>query len=247
MKKLILICFVYLFLFTKIALSTAIGVGILETLEGTTISIAYDNSTNIVLFSTEFYNSGSVGYKARMKIDVYDKGGKIFTGWSKEEEMVPGIKKMFDIYWFGGAGKYSAKLESYFANEKTEYREFDFNINKQLSSKDVFEIHDLRTHDNYLVFDLKSSQDAQDVVIISSGYIAGWIFEQRKIENIKANISRTVSLNYYPSLWRPSTINISVVSNGGKYYTEEMVKLEKIDGLSGMFYSIIDFFRLLLS
>jgi hypothetical protein len=44
----------------------------------------------------------------------------------------------------------------------------------------------------------------------------------------------------------PSDVKILVVSDEGKYFTEESFEMEKITGISGLFYFWLDSLKLLL-
>ena len=59
MKKIALIFVICSLLITKVACSANVDVEVSEVLKGDLIAVSYDNSTNLVSFSTEFYNTGS--------------------------------------------------------------------------------------------------------------------------------------------------------------------------------------------
>lgn len=240
----LIICFLFLI---KIVYSSLIEVGINETLKGNISSIMYDNNSNIVRFSIEFYNTGSIGYKNRIKIEISDNKDLIFNGWSQEKDMMPGEKKVFDIYWYNNiTGVYSAKLKAYFGNEIVEFNNFEFSINKSLESEDNFEIRNFRTYDNYIIFDLYSKEESKNVTIIPDRYASGWIFEQKEISNISKDSSKLVVISYYPSLWTPSTVDLLIASDKGKYYTEKTIEMKKNGGLTGAFFYVVDKLRIAL-
>jgi hypothetical protein len=244
MKKIIPIALICLLLLTKISYSSSIEVGVAESLKGNMSSIAYDNTSNIVKFSIEFYNTGSIGYKARIKDEIYDGSKLVFNGWSQEQSLMPGERKTFNIYWFSSnEGKYYSKFKAYFGNEILEYKKFEFSIGKSISPENVFEISNLRTYDNHIIFDLQSREDVKNVIIMPDKYIYGWIFEQSVIANLSKNTSKVVVINYYPTLWTPLNISLSIASDGGKYYSERLVEMKKNEGLTWLFYYIIDSFR----
>jgi hypothetical protein len=245
MKKIVLILIICLLFLIRIAYSSLIEVGINETIKGNVSSITYDNNSNIVKFSIEFYNTGSVGYKDRIKIEIFDNEDLIFSGWSQEKDLMPGERKSFDIYWYNNkTGKYFAKLKSYFGNEILEYKEFEFSIGRSTKPEDNFEIKNFRTYDNFIIFDVDSKEDSHDVVIIPQQYTSGWIFEQKEIGNLTKNGSKLVVMNYYPSLWTPSNVSLAIVSDGGKYYTEGTLEMKKNEGLTGAFFYVVDRLRI---
>lgn len=245
MRNLVLISVVCFFIYVNIALAALIEVDILEILEGDISSLNYDNSSNIVKFTTEFNNRGSVPYKTRIKIDVFDGDGVIFTSWSKENVMMPGDKKIFENYWFNDGGKYDVKIRAYLGNEIRDYKKIEIFL-QDVESEDIFEIKSLRTYDDYMVFDIFSKRDVKNVVVMPSQYRLGWIFEQESIESMRANSTKTVKISYYPSVWLPSDVKILVVSDEGKYFSEESFEMEKNTGLWGLFYFWLDSLKLVL-
>ena len=246
MKNLVLICLVCFFIYVNIALAALIEVDILEVLDGDISSLNYDNSSNIVEFTTELNNKGSVPYKSRIKIDVFDGDNVIFTSWSKENVLMPGDKKVFENYWFGEGGIYDVKIRAYLGNEIKDYKKFEISL-KNVQPEDVFEIKNLRTYDDYMIFDVFTSRDTEDVVIMPSQYRLGWIFEQESIESMHANSTKTVKISYYPGVWMSSDVKILVASDEGKYFSEESFEMEKITGLWGLFYFWLDSLKLALS
>ncbi len=243
MRKIFLIlCFLIL---VGIAQSALIEVGVVEQLKGNISSINYDNSSNLVKFSIEFYNTGSVPYKARIKTEIFNNSNLVFNGWTQEKEFMTGDKKTLDIYWYGNyTGEYSVKLRTYFGNEIKDYRKFKISVNKIAESESIFEIKNFRTYDNYVIFDVKSNETVKNVIIIPDNYVSGWIFEQKRLDNITKDRTKTIVLPYKPSLWIPTNVTLKVISNNGKYYTERTIEMKKNEGLIGLFYNVIDFFRL---
>ena len=239
-----ILCFLIL---TKIALSSLIEVDISEDVKSDVIHESIITSFNVVNFSTELYNTGSVPYDARARIFVYNESKLIFSGWSQKEDMMPGEKKTFDVYWYTNSpGNYESKLRVYFGNEITESEKRDFQIKDSLEPEDVFIIESFRTYDNHVVFDIVSKKDVENIIIIPSSYISGWIFEQKTIENIKKNIINTVSINYQPTVWKPTSLKLSIVAENGKFYSEKTLEMKKEQGITGLIYNILDNLKLLL-
>jgi len=245
MKKIFLICIICFLILVGIVNSAVIEVDIIEEVKGKISSIRYDNSSNIVTFTIEFYNTGSVPYKARIKSEIFNDTKLIFNGWSQEKEFMPGEKQTFDIYWHTNyPGKYYTKLKVYFGNEIKEYEKFEFLVSNTFEIKNIFRVKNLRTYDDYIIFDVQSAEDVENVTIIPINYVSGWIFEQKKIDKITKDGSKLVILPYYPTLWKPSDVSLVVVSDGGEYHTEKIVGMEKKEGLAGFFYYIVDSIRI---
>jgi hypothetical protein len=247
MKILFLTVILCLLILTKLSLSALIDVDISENIKS---KIIYENNSisfDIVNFSTEFYNIGSVPYSARARIFVYNDNKLIFNGWSQEKDLMPGDKKTFNIYWYvSSPGKYESKLRLYFGNEINESEKKELQIGETLIPEDIFEINNFRTYDNYVIFDVKSKKDAKNVIIIPSKYVSGWIFEQKTIDSIKKDSIKTVKINYYPTLWKPTTLKLSIVAENGKYYSEKDLEMKKEEGIIGMIYSILDSLKAIL-
>ncbi|MFH1473655.1 MAG: hypothetical protein ABIE55_02055 [Candidatus Aenigmatarchaeota archaeon] len=240
-----LMILIFFLLLISIAYSAVVEVGITETLEGNISSLNYDSSSNIVKFSVEFYNTGSIPYKARIKTEVFNESEMIFSGWGQETEFMSGDKKVSYIYWYASnIGDYSAKLKVYFGNDIKEYKNFDIIVKGHKEPEDNFEIRDLRTYDDYIVFDLYSKKYAENIVVIPKGYTPGWIFEQAVIDAIPKARSKLVVLKYQPTIWRPSNISLEIVSNKGMYHTEERVEMSKGEDLIGLLLYVMDSLRI---
>jgi hypothetical protein len=246
MNKIILLALCFILL-ASIAYSSSIEVGVREMLKGSALSILYDNTTSAVKFSTEFYNTGSVGYKARMRLHIFYNESLIFEGWSQEKELSPGDKDDYIIYWNSETpGTYSAEIRAYYGNEVTDYKKFDFTAGSAAAMGDDFEISQFRTYDDHLVMDVKSKANSS-LVVLPSDYTNGWIFEQKDMGVIGENATKTISINYVPTMWSPSNVNIIAMSKDGKYCSEKTFEMKKEQGLTGMFFSLIDSIKLFIS
>ena len=227
-----------------------IKVHIAEVLGGNVSSLAYNQTldTNLFKVTTEFYNTGSVGYNARSRLDIFSQSNLIYTGWSKESSLIPGTRSSYDIYWYepNTTGDFSAKLRIYYANEIKE-SEISFKIKNFTVSQDIFKISEIRTYDDYIKFSLKSPQSVGNVIVFPSKYPSGWIFEQTKIEKLDENDKVSVSLPYRASLWMPSEVTIAIVTEDGKYYSSKTFSLAKEEGLLKYIHYLTDGLRVLLN
>jgi hypothetical protein len=221
-----------------------IEVDVSEYVKGDIVSYSRNVSFNVVKFSTEFSNTGSIAYKARARIFVYKDDKLAFTGWSQEKTLMPGSRKTFDIYWYSNSPmKYKAKLRLYFGNEIIESEEKEFQIDKILVPEDTFEIMNFRTYDDYVIFDIKSKKDAKDVMVIPSNYPLGWIFEQKTIDFIRKDSMKTVLINYYPTVWEPKSLKLMIVGENGNCYMEKTLEMKKEEGIIKLFYDVLDSLR----
>jgi hypothetical protein len=225
-----------------------IEVNINEVIQGNVVSFLSDTNSNVIKFTSEFYNSGSIPYKARAKIEVYNDSQLIFTGWSEEKPLISGDRKNFVIYWYNNStGNYSCKLRMYFGNEILDHEKIEVEIKNSSIPEDVFEIKNFRTYNNFVIFDLKSKKDVNNVILMPYRYQKSWIFEQSKINFLEKNNEKLVVLNYYPTLWTESHLTLFIVSNDGKYVTQQILPLEKESGLRWFIHYIIDNIKILLN
>lgn len=157
-KFLIISLIIVLLVAACLANASELEVNVNELIQGQ-IKYAYKNE-NIFKISSEIYNSGSVGYKARSRIDIFDKDNIIFTGWSREKPLVPGEQKDFNIYWCqpNTSGNFIVRLRFYYGGEMYE-KNITFEISTQIQ-EDIFEIYNFRTYDDYIRFDIKSKKNS---------------------------------------------------------------------------------------
>ena len=246
MKKLILFVLCFLILI-KIGFSALIEVDISEDVKSKVISETINVSSNVVRFSTEFYNVGSIAYNARARVFVYSDGKMVFSGWSQEKNLMSGEKKTFDIYWYAkNPGNYESKLRFYFGNEINESETKEFRTEEGSGPEDNFEIVNFRTHENHVILDLKSKKDAKNIIVIPYKYVPSLIFEQKLIESMKKDSIKSISIPYSPSIWEPTTLKLAVVSDNGKYYSEKTLEMKRESGITSMFYDLLDSLKLIL-
>ena len=247
MKKLILIAVLFVLILAKIVFSSLIEVDINEDIKGEIFHVGVNISSNIVKFSAEFSNTGSIAYNARARIFIYKNDKLLFNGWSQEKTLMPGDRKIFDVYWYASSPvKYESKLRFYAGNEIFESEKKEFQVNEALVPEDNFEIMNFRTYDDHIIFDLKSKNDAKNIIVIPSKYVLGWIFEQKTIDYMKKGSVKAVSINYYPTFFEPKDLKLAVVAENGKYYSEKTLEMRKEQGIIRIFHSILDSLKLLL-
>lgn len=234
-----------LFLFLSIVTAQVIHVDIVETLNVTISAISYPKITNGAFkITTEIFNTGSVGYRARVRLDVFDQHNLLYRGWSSETSLSPGARTSSNIYWYepNRTGNFKGRLRIYYANEINE-TEINFEVRDLPTTQDIFEISDFRTYDDYIKFSLKSPQTVKNIIAFVSDYPIGWIFEQTKIEKLEQNDKISVSIPYQPSLWVPSEITLSIVTEDGKYYSSKSFNLAKEEGFLKYINYLVDAIR----
>lgn len=244
-KALIFLIFSSLFLFHLVR-AVLIDVEIPKSLEGNLTSFSYNSSQDIMKFQSEFYNIGSIAYKARIRLDFINNSKPIFTGWSNEKSLMPGDRKNFEIYLYNNStGNFSLRLRIYFGNEIQE-RFFTIEKKYSFSPEDVFEIKNFRTYDDFIVFDIKANKNVENVVILPHGFPIGWIFEQKKIDFLSEGKEKTVAIKYYPTVWTEEKITLIVASDEGKHKTERAFEMKKEVGILWLIHYLTDQFKLFL-
>lgn len=53
-------------------------------------------------------------------------------------------------------------------------------------------------------------------------------------------------MKYYPTVWNPDNVNLTIVAERGKYYSEKTFEMKKIEGLKGLFLYLIDKLKILV-
>lgn len=223
-----------------LASAYSVKIDILESFEGEPVFFMANISENLVEFTTEFYNKGSVPYKARARIDIFDNNSLIFSGWSKEKPLMTGNRDIFRIFWYSeNAGNFTALLRVYFGNEIFTYDSINVTINKTSVAEDAIEISVSEMSYSDIKFNIESK--SKETVLIPYEYPTGWMFEQAISDN------KEVIINYEPSLWLPRSVSVYAVSSDGKYYGKEKFMLDveenPYDAIIGIFALI---FRILL-
>ena len=220
-----------------------INVNVTEDLEGAVSSFNFDDG-DLSSFKIEFYDTGSLPYTVQLRIDVSQNDENVFTGWTEEKEFQPGTRNNYDVYWYTQTpGSYEVNVRAYLANEIYETA-FEVDRKETAEAENVFSITDLRTYDDFIVFDVSSTADVSDVAIIPKDFPIGWVVLQGSVKEIDAGGKATVVLPYDADIWTEREIGIIVASDGGAYMTETGVSLVRLEGFEKFFYGIVDGFRM---
>jgi hypothetical protein len=198
----------------------------------------------------ELYNSGSIGYKARIRLDIFDHDDLVFTGWGDEKHFVPGNQKIYDLYWYPSdlEGEFKTSIWVYYANEIKKIKPIKFQVKPtEETPGDILRILNFRTYDEEIEFLLKGNKSLENIIIVPSNYPTGWIFEQTKIDKLESGSIEIVNLKYEPSLWKSSDVTINVFTEDGKYYTSKSFSLERETNFWMNFYKMINTLRTLIN
>jgi len=231
-------------LFIILILIPLVSAGVIEIevkmkLNGKINFFSLERKNNVIRAISEFYNSGSVPYKVRARLDVLKNGELIFTGWSEEKDLMPGERKDFEIYWISlEEGNFESRIRFYFGNEIAEENK-SFRIDYVKAPKDVFLIKNFRCYEDYLRFEIRANQSLDNVIVTVSDYMHGWVFEQVKL-NLTENRNKEVKIRFYPTVWRESLVKINVFTEDGSYYSSSNFYLKKEKGLLKYLHMLYD-------
>lgn len=245
--KIAMIFIVSLF-FLDLASAQMIKIGVKPELKGNISALFYNISNGVLRINPELYNSGSIPYKSAARLDILNSTDTIFTGWSKEEELMPGERRDFEIFYYTPRAleNLTAKIRMYYGFEVIEQK-IELKIENVQTPKDVFQIKNFRAYDDFIKFQLRSSEPLKNVLIIPRDYMMGWMFEQKKIENLEGNRNTEVVLPYKPSVWLSHNITIDVVTEDGGYYSTNSFSLQREKGILKYIHYLTDKLSLILN
>jgi hypothetical protein len=236
-----------IFYFSYSVSSSDINVKIQNKFDGNITSLLCHQYYDLIKCEMEFYNKGTVPYKARVKIEIFNGSENIFTGWSNENILMSGDRKEFDAYLYTNTSGNIIVRSSVFFGDDILKRSIEIEKNSSSPPESIFEIKNLRVYENRIIFDVKSNSDINNLVVIPDDFIQGWIFEQKKIDSMNENKEKTISILYFPSVWVDNNMKMIIASEDGKYKTEEIIYLKKETGFTFFIHSIIDNVKIFLS
>jgi hypothetical protein len=230
--KLLLFLIITIIFLPIIVNSQEVKVNIKGTLDIEALNLKYNpliENGEPLKVSFELFNSGSIDYKARVRLDILKQNNLLQTVWSNEEDFVPGATHHFDIYYpVNLVGNFNAELKIYFANEIKDLKSFNFQVKKITLPDRAFDIKNLNTYEKEIVFNIISNKTFEKILIVPTNCPIGWICEQTKIEKINENELNKIKLYYIPSLWKESDININIFTEDGKYITTKTFTLKRV-------------------
>lgn len=199
--------------------------------------------------NTEFYNTGSVDYKARVRLNILDEDKLIFTGWAAEKYFFPGNRKIYELYWYPLNTKKNlqAVVMVYYANETKKVKTIKFEVEPSKETpENIFKIVNFRTYEDEVEFLLKTNETVKNVIIVPSSYPVDWIFEQVKMDELKSGSVNLIKLKYQPSEWEEINVTINIFSEDGKYYTNQSFIMKRETALWHSIYTMVNNLRAFL-
>lgn len=241
------IFFLIFLLFSSVAFAQVIKIEIRAELKGNISALFFNASNGVLRINPEFFNSGSVAYKVRPRVDILNLTDIVFTGWGKEKILMPGERKNFEIYYYTQKKEnLTARLRIYYGKELIE-KKIRLKIENKLIPENNFHIKNFRTYDDYLRFEIRTNKSLANMIIIPKDYMQGWIFEQKKIKKIDENRNTEIILPYKAEVWTSHRITIEVVTEDGRYYTAKSFLLQKEKGIWKYIHYITDWLSLKLN
>ncbi|MBI4020212.1 MAG: hypothetical protein HY367_02685 [Candidatus Aenigmarchaeota archaeon] len=238
-----------LLLLAAAASALSVEVGVAEKLEGSLKTIQTSNSNGLIKVVSEFYNSGSIGYTARERLEL-NATGHGQTAWSSLAALVPGQRGTFEAYLYSNTTEDAEIIPRvYFANEILAADPIVVRGGTLMSREPAFELYDFRAYDDMVRLDIRSSKDVGGIVLIPEGYPPGWVFEQARISShMKAGRDAEARMGYHPDIFSEGAqLKIMAVSEDGRYYGEGAFVMRREAGLSMYINLFIDgmknFFR----
>lgn len=237
---------IVILLLPSLAYAQVVSVGVSEVLKMEILGLEYNSlieNGEPLRVSFEVSNTGSVGFTARVRLDILNQSNLLQTVWSNEEAFPPGTDHRFNVYSpVNLEGRFKARVKVYFANEIEEVKSFDFRVKKVIIPEKPFDIERFRTYNEEIEIRLKSNRTLENVSIVPICPI-GWICEQKKLDIIKENEIKDIILSYESSLWKESGITIYIFTDDGKYGTTETFIMKKVDSFSQFIHDFLKLFR----
>ncbi|MEM5793251.1 MAG: hypothetical protein QXY45_02740 [Candidatus Aenigmatarchaeota archaeon] len=205
--------------------------------------LGYGLKDGIFNVTHSFDNTGSVPYKLRARMDVYNQTWNIiFTAWSQEFEIYPSEKKVITLYWvpINTSGIFIAQIKVYYGNEIIEGPRLWFKVNKS----EGFEYLPIKT--NYKIYDeeieISISEVSQGLIIIPISYPKGWI-----VEEVKTNKDKT-SIRYDPGVWvEGKIIKFLIITEDGRYTKIDDLQIKKRPKIERLIHSFKNFLKFITS
>lgn len=240
----LILSLLFILILVPVACSTSVEVNVIELLDTDVKSIdccALNN--NVMSASYDVFNSGSVAYAARIRLDILDGTKKVTSIWSSESLLNPGERDTINMYWYEPKDKtITANARLYRAYDIVDIGNITWAFNDASTSADVIDIEKIRVYDDKIKIRITAENDTGKIIIYPVKYTEGWLFEQNVIENVIAGKSRTIYMNYDAGVFHEAEITLVAVSEDGRYYGEKTFLLRKESGIRkwiGMFIDLL--------
>ncbi len=239
---------------------TAVNVNVAEHLG--TISKEIDCCAlddKVMTASFDVFNSGSIAYAARVRVDMFDdeNDAKITSIWSEGLELNPGQRDSISLYWYEPSDTTrTAKVRLYRGYDILNLEDITWVFNgsglsensESLVGSDklggTINFEDVRVHDDTIKFKMTADDDIGKIIVYPIRYKDGWIFEQTVVVDVIADKPQTAYVNYDTELFYENEIKLIAVSSDGRYYGEQMVLLKRESGIRKWLNLFVDMFNI---
>ncbi|MBW6461427.1 MAG: hypothetical protein K0B07_00035 [DPANN group archaeon] len=251
------------FLCTSLVYSAEINVNVAEHLDTVLKEIdCCKLNDKVMTASFDVFNSGSIAYAARIRLDVFDEDNdkKITSVWSSSSEFNPGQRDSISLYWYEPSDTTRiAKVRLYRGYDILNLEEITWRFNKSVESQlskgfgefadsdNIFgniNFEDVRVYEHNIRFKITADEDIEKVIVYPVQYKEGWIFEQTVVEDVIADKPRIVDVNYDTGFFYENEITLVAVSSDGEYYGEQKVLLKKESGIRKWLNLFVDMLKI---
>ena len=130
--------------------------------------------------------------------------------------------------------------------ESIDYNSTPFKIENIEESRDIFEISRVRASNDNIKFNLKSKEDANNIIILFSNYPKSWMIEELKIRKLGQDDTIPIRIKYIPVDKIERRVKIHIFTEDGSYHTVEELVLKRENKIEKIMNDIFDFFLKIL-
>ncbi|MEM5878598.1 MAG: hypothetical protein QXF12_07015 [Candidatus Aenigmatarchaeota archaeon] len=211
-----------------------------EFLDAQIIGLENKQMTDVVNTSFEVFNSGSIGSKSRVRIDVLNQGKPVARLWSNEFVFQPNDREFIEFYWplQNRTGKFTISVKYYGSNEIKDLGNYSFQVKNQSNFNETIQIISPKIYKDKITFHVKPEKTTE-AYVIPLRYPNGWIIEQTKSKIYQGKMNY-IEVNMKPDVWNKGTIVLMVADGNGNYGTSEF-QIKRESFLNEAVFSAINF------
>ncbi|MBU5690184.1 MAG: hypothetical protein QXM68_03460 [Candidatus Aenigmatarchaeota archaeon] len=206
------------------------------------IGVKNNYSNGLVNTSFEIFNSGSLGSKSRVRLDVYYQQKQMARLWSHEFSFQPNDREFIEFYWptMNKTGKFVLVPFYYTQTEIIKLENITFRVNNSSQNTENIKMVSSKFYKDRISVYIKTNSTS-DAVIIPLKYPGSWIVEQKKAR-LYQNTLNYVEIKTSPGSWNPGTITFMVMDNNGNYGINEFT-IKRENALNEAMFYLIKFFE----
>lgn len=213
-----------------------VKVEVMGTIEGNAAYYEIEDGTQYRphRFLVSWENVGSVGCGIVLRADVYEVGENksvhIYTAWSEGTPAESGETIVLETYWLPEEpGNYEVNLSVILCHKFSQLARTNFTIEKASQSfqKAPFEIKNMENNKSWVSFEIESSEDIHELIIIPTKYPLGWSVESKSVGQVRKNKVKEVSVSYESGIWKEKELTFEILDKYGNYRKTIVYKLLK--------------------